>query len=354
MYTPTFIIGTGRCGSTLLSNLIRQHPAICSLSEFFSLASDLGGRNPELFPAAPLSGEAFWEMIGRGYARTNLMIRHKVEMPEVIYPFDAPGARFTREGGVPLISQTTLPHLTEDCDALYDEVGAFVRALPEAPIRHHYDALFGWLRDRFGRKVWIERSGAIFNILGRIHETFPEARYIHIVRDGRNTALSMNDHRGFRMFVLGQFLADSLGVDPYYDDNRDKLKRLPRQYRAFLPECFDAQAFEAFRFPISLMGRLWSGQILQGLQILDTLPAERLLSIRYEDLVADPRQELHRLATFLGPDFVDEAWLAAATRLVRPARSQWEGLDEATRKALDAACGPGFDALAARGIPYTR
>ena len=34
MSTPTFIVGTGRCGSTMLSNMLREHPKVLSLSEF--------------------------------------------------------------------------------------------------------------------------------------------------------------------------------------------------------------------------------------------------------------------------------------------------------------------------------
>ena len=34
MSTPTFVVGTGRCGSTMLSNMLREHPKVLSLSEF--------------------------------------------------------------------------------------------------------------------------------------------------------------------------------------------------------------------------------------------------------------------------------------------------------------------------------
>lgn len=352
MSTPTFIVGTGRCGSTLLSNLIRGNPDIASISEFYSLASDFGARYPELFPEGPITGEQYWALIGEGYPRADLMVRFDVAMPEVIYPFNEPGHRFNRETGVPLISQTTLPHLTDDFDALYDELEAVIRPRPLATVREHYIATFEWLMRRFGKRVWIERSGGIFNVMQQILDTFPEARFIHIVRDGRDTALSMASHLGFRMFVLGQFLTDCLGVDPYYDDNREKLKRVPRQYRAFLPEAFDAQAFRDFRFPLSMMGRLWSGQILRGLEVLDKVPAERMLTIRYEDLLDDPRAQLTALGEFLGEGFVDPTWLEASASVVKRPKSQWESLDEKDKQTLLSTCKPGFEALAERGVSY--
>lgn len=352
MATPIFVVGTGRCGSTLLSNLIREHQWIASISEFYSLASDLGARFPELFPSEPLDGAELWQLIGIGYPRSNLMIRHDVAMPEVIYPYRDGSARFNRETGVPVVLQATLPHLSDTFDSLYDELGEFVRSLPRAPARTQYQALFTWLQERHGRKVWIERSGGIFNIMQQIYDTFPEGKYVHIVRDGRNTAISMNVHRGFRMFVLGQFLSDCLGVDPYYSDDRTRLNRIPRQYRAFLPENFQAESFDRFRFPLSMMGRLWSGQILRGLEVLDKVPADHLLTIRYEDLVSQPRGELTRLAEFLGDDFVHQDWLDRCAPLVRPAGSQWEVLPEKEQATLMAACQPGFEALRQRGISY--
>ncbi len=34
--TPIFVLSTGRCGSTTLSNILNLHPAILSISEFVS------------------------------------------------------------------------------------------------------------------------------------------------------------------------------------------------------------------------------------------------------------------------------------------------------------------------------
>jgi hypothetical protein len=31
----TFVVGTGRCGSTMLSAMLREHPDVLSMSEFF-------------------------------------------------------------------------------------------------------------------------------------------------------------------------------------------------------------------------------------------------------------------------------------------------------------------------------
>ena len=40
MSTPTYVVGTGRCGSTMLSNMLREHPKVLSISEFFGFVRE--------------------------------------------------------------------------------------------------------------------------------------------------------------------------------------------------------------------------------------------------------------------------------------------------------------------------
>ena len=47
-----FVVSTGRCGSTMLSNMLRLNPEILSLSEFFSLLM------PDPLPAGELDAAA--------------------------------------------------------------------------------------------------------------------------------------------------------------------------------------------------------------------------------------------------------------------------------------------------------
>ncbi len=37
MGPPVFIVSTGRCGSTMLSDMVRMHPKLLSVSEFFAM-----------------------------------------------------------------------------------------------------------------------------------------------------------------------------------------------------------------------------------------------------------------------------------------------------------------------------
>lgn len=354
---PILVVGTGRCGSTMLSGMLRTHPRLASLSEFFSMTCDYGGRIAEIFTDAPVDGEAFWAMIGEPLPRASLVLRHRVVMPEVLYPYDDPRARFSASRGIPAILHTTLPHLHQDPDALFDELRPWVLARPEAPIGAHYRALFAWLAQRAGKPAWVERSGGAFVLIEHTAALFPDARWIHIVRDGRDTALSISRHIGFRIFILGAMFQQLTGIDPYASDDRTGYEALPPELRSFLPESFDAEAFRRFEVPPAQCAELWSTQILGGMQVLGRFPAEHVLHLRYEDFLAGPdsaQQQLERLAAFLGEEYRDPQWARAMAATVRAPTARWHDLPLDVQQALGVACEPGFERLAAAGIHYDR
>ena len=48
----------------------------------------------------------------------------------------------------------------------------------------------------------------------QILATFTEARFIHVVRDGRDVAISMREHQAYRLGLVLGSLEQFLGVDP--------------------------------------------------------------------------------------------------------------------------------------------
>lgn len=111
----TIILGTGRCGSTMLSDLVSTHPSVLSLSELFATLSPLA------FPGAALSGIEFWRILSEPRLKHNTLIQNGAAPPEFRY-LERP-RRFTN-GAIPPISLATLPALTDAPDALYDELEA--------------------------------------------------------------------------------------------------------------------------------------------------------------------------------------------------------------------------------------
>lgn len=128
--------------------------------------------------------------------------------------------------------------------------------------------------------------------------------------------------------------------------------RVPEEWRPLLPENFNAEAFRAFRVPLSICTTFWSRQVEGGLKLLAALPAERLLTLRHEDFFVDPKAQLDVISAFLGDDFFDESWSTACAATVRQPRSSWRDLPEETARALTEACRPGLEQLRAAGIEY--
>jgi putative sulfotransferase len=351
MSVPTFIVGTGRCGSTMLSNMLREHPKVLSLSEFFAVVTD-GARSSAPFDPVPIDGEQFWSMIATVAPMPTFIMGKGIPCDEWLYPCDSSDARFSRETGVPAILTTTLPHLTPDHDALFDALSHEVTKWPIAAIGHQYRRLFGWLAEHFGKQLWVERSGAGLGMAAYLVAIFPEARFVHIARDGRDAALSMRKHKAFVLGVGLNLLTQSLGVDPLESDDRTYLDRVPVELLPLLPERVDAATLDSFSVSLELCGSFWTQQIESGLKMLSALPANSLLTLRYEDFSSDPKAQIDRLAAFLGTEFVDEEWSNRCATNVKSPRSTWRDLPGEEARALTEACRPGFELLREVGVEY--
>ena len=122
-----FVVSTGRCGSTMLSNMLRLNPGILSLSEFFSLLM------PDPLPAGELDAAAYWRLLSEPWVFFRHLYRLGLRVPEFLY-VPGPGSRFTAATGIPPILVTALPHLSEDPEGLYDGRGG-VRRRPDPGLR---------------------------------------------------------------------------------------------------------------------------------------------------------------------------------------------------------------------------
>ncbi|HVC77276.1 MAG TPA: sulfotransferase [Candidatus Micrarchaeaceae archaeon] len=328
---PVFVVSSGRCGSTLLSNMLRLHPDILSLSEFLIMLM------PGAFAGAgPIQGPQFWAMLSTPRKRMTMMYRLGIPFDEVLYR-PGPGTRFTAETGVPPILLTALPHLTTEPEALYDEIHDYVLAQGSYSVGQHYVRLFDWLRQRFDRKVWVERSGSILVNLDELMANFPDARFIHMYRDGRECAISMSHHSAFRLSMISADLTKHLGADPYSTDEPTR-GDVPPELQKLMPDTFDLDAFWKYETSIDGLGASWAGQEAHGISLLAQLPPGRVLQLRYEDLVSRPASELSNLMRFLGLPEPADSYLRSAASLVKVKPPAWPQLPVEQRKRLDDVC----------------
>lgn len=351
MTSPVFIVGTGRCGSTMISEMLNKHPDVLSISELFSVITDLATLNPQAFPEGMIDASQFWSILSDPRHKGNLLIQYGLASNDPILADIITRPRF--RAGIPPI-MTTLRRITRsDLEPLFDEMHVFVASQPSAPVQQHYLRLFAWMVQKFERKKWVERSVRL-QLVPYLRQTFPDARFIHIVRDGRDTAISLSKHPGFRLLqVVFQFV-EKLGIDPFESQDRSRIEELSDELRLLLPESFNASVFRNYHLPLSYYGYYWSQEIIKGLQILGKMPPQQVLTTRYEDILKEPEASVRKLITFIDPDLVDEDWISDIVPTVKSGRSSWKALPPEEQEQLNEACLSGFAALEAFQVSWEK
>jgi hypothetical protein len=332
-----FVVSTGRCGSTMLSNMLRLNPEILSLSEFFSLLM------PDPLPAGELDAAAYWRLLSEPWVFFRHVYRLGLHVPEFLY-VPGPGSRFTAATGIPPILVTALPHLSDDPEGLYDEVEAFVAGVAPASAAAQHRRLIGWLCGRLGARAWVERSGSSLLYMRQFADLFGDAKFVHLYRDGRECAYSFSRHPAYRLGAVSAMLDSRLGMSPYLGDDKPP-EQVPPDLRPFMPETFDHEAFERFEVSVAESGQFWSDMIIPALDVLASLRAERVLQVSYEDLVAEPRQVLLRLARFADLPDTHPGWLDRAVQLVEPRSPRWPALPQEQIHELTHVCEPAMRQL---------
>ena len=139
-------------------------------------------------------------------------------------------------------------------------------------------------------------------------------------------------------------LDSRLGMSPYLGDDKPP-EQVPPDLRPFMHETFDHEAFKRFEVPVAESGQFWSDMIIPALDVLASLPAGRVLQVSYEDLVAEPRQVLLRLARFAGLPDTHPGWLDRAVQLIEPRSPRWPSLPQDQIRELTHVCEPAMRQL---------
>jgi hypothetical protein len=220
---PIFVVGCPRSGTTLLQYILRAHPRISMatgeshfivplarrLAEFGDLASPVGQR--QILAAMEAQSRSFLEtdLHGMRYDRERLVTRFQ-------------------ELGV-----STYPALI---DALFME-----NARGEGKVR------------------WADKTPWYVLHMDRLLQLFPGARFVHLIRDGRDVALSL-----FR-----------------------------RRHDFHVYNTYSA-------------ARYWEIYLVRGREIGSRLPHGVYQEFYYERLINEPQLFLRRLCEFLGEEYSDD------------------------------------------------
>jgi len=210
-------------------------------------------------------------------------------------------------------------------------------------VRRFIRRRFSRLADRLKLDLVVEKTCANSLRVGFVASVLPEARFVFLVRDGRDVVASAIQRWQAPLdipYLLRKARFVPLSDLPYYGIRYawNRLRRLTSRERslAFWGPRF--KGMDTSRRTESLpvvCARQWRRCVERAEEDLSSLPEERVYRLHYEDLVRRPGPVLAELARFLGgdatPDGIDR--VAAG---IRPGRvGAWrEALDNETRKEL--------------------
>lgn len=132
------------------------------------------------------------------------------------------------------------------------------------------------------------------NLIKEIKEIYPEAKVIHIIRDGRDVEVSWVHHKWRRS--ADQDGAQVLG--PAEVERRDAYYSTPQKVTEL--GIFD-------QAELRRRARLWSEIIGGATEDGPKLLGDNYTEVKYESLLADTAKELKRLLIFLGAESSDDA-----------------------------------------------
>lgn len=223
-----FVVGCPRSGTTLLQRMLDGHPQLAVANDCHFITRGLEKFAPELIAPA-VAGE-------------------DPELSPSVLAAVRGYHRFSRLG------------LAEDrVDAI---------AAREKTYAGFVSALYSAFAAMRGKPLAGEKTPDYVRHIPLLHGLFPKARFLHIIRDGRDVALSLRD---------------------WADANKGP-GRLSRWQED----------------PIAVSALWWSWQVDCGRKAGRHIGAEYYMAVRYEALVADPERELRRIGDFLDLPFSGE------------------------------------------------
>ena len=248
-----FVIGTGRCGSTLIHDVLARHHDVA----FLSNVQDSLGR---LDPNGRFNG-----LLYQGPAARLMRSRRAPGAPSEAY-------RVLDRRTSPILSRSFRDLTAEDATPwLSGRLKRFIESCANAQGKALFTHKFtGWPRAGF------------------LQQVFPEARFIHIVRDGRAVANSYLQ----------------VPWAPYGGPTLWQWGPLPGEYQE--------EWERSGRSFVVLAGLGWK-VLIDAFQDAQTkVPPSQWLDIRYEDVVADPRGSFATMMSFLelGWDRRFETWFS--------------------------------------------
>jgi sulfotransferase family protein len=246
-----FVVGCPRSGTTLLQRMLDSHPQLAVANEPEFIAAAINGMRP----------------------RRDLLVT--AEIVERIRKVRTRGGRGFQRLGLPA--------------GALESAAAATRTYPELVA-----ALYSRFAQLRAKEYAGEKTPAYVQHLSLLHTLFPQAKFVHVIRDGRDVTLALLD---------------------WAHDPRTGRLRGPARFPLWHTS------------PVAASALWWSWLVESGRRAAEELGSS-YSEVRYEPLVADPETTLRELVDFLELPF-DEQMLAYHLRREarpddpRPGESAW-------------------------------
>ena len=233
-------------------------------------------------------------------------------------------------------------------------VDTFSPDMATPAVRSYIRKRFDRLKHSRGLERVVEKTCANTLRVAFVDAVVPEAQFIHLVRDGRDVCVSAAERWAAPLDI--PYLARKaryvpLTDVPYYGGrylwNRLYALFSGKRRLAVWGPSFDGMRDVFANEPLHVACAIqWQRCVEAADAQLAAVPAERVHTLRYEDLVASPKDELDRLATYLGFDDAARGQLTQAAAAIRPGGAgRWRSvLDADTVDRINSTIGATLDA----------
>jgi hypothetical protein len=264
------IVGTGRCGTHLIQEILNSHPSIYV--------------NP---------GTNWIRVMHEFYGMTSNPLVAYIDVMERTYEIDG---------------STTLDYMLEwagmSRTAFYEALkNKLVNAL-SLTASHFTQTVLECLTSFNGKSIYGDKSSGCYMSL--LQTLWPRCRFIHIIRDGRDVALSMSLHPGFRRMVsLRASDWESVSFNKYYNTGHTG----PGKCLLFGKEILRRMSDDD---PLVDYIRFWERSIRRISDESSRLQKNTYIEVRYEDLLDEPTTNIARILKFLEVKTFED-WIDSAT-----------------------------------------
>ncbi len=263
-----FLVGAGRSGTTLLNKLLCLHPRIAYISNYENRFSWF----PDGLAARAIAGR-LEDKLGAWFDTRGNAYYIKRPWLKKLFPTPNEGESVFASCGVPLFPAPD-----------YQPAASTAACLRRR---------FAQIRNRAGAALFLSKRTANNRRIRQLLTIFPAARFVHLLRDGRE-------------------VAQSLSTVEWWD-----------KHRVWWDGRTPVEMEQSGEPRLAVCARNWVREMQELDEQLAPIDQSRVFVLRFEELLRDPLRHLERVLKFLGVEFSVAYRSAIESLHLRPIAAKW-------------------------------